>query len=226
MATKEETYHHGDLAQALVHAVLDIARDGGPAQLSLRAVTRLVGVAPNAAYRHFEDFHALTVAAALVAQDRLAAAMREQIAALLAEGNAEGSPAGASADARGAADAALSRLRGVGLGYIHFAIAEPGWFELALITFDPNVGGEPGVTVDAQVPAPFQLLLDALDAMVEAGALSPAEREHVEWACWSAVHGFADMATRGPLKHQPSDVLSALGAHVVDRIIAGLRRER
>ncbi|MFW2513317.1 TetR-like C-terminal domain-containing protein, partial [Demequina sp. SO4-13] len=130
---------------------------------------------------------------------------------------------GASADPRAGARA-VARLRGVGLGYIHFAIAEPGWFELALLTFDPNVGDEPGVTVAEQVPAPFQLLLNALDGMVEAGALSPAEREHAEWPCWSAVHGFADIATRGPLKHQDRDVLSVLGAHVVDRTIAGLYR--
>ncbi|MFW2513318.1 TetR family transcriptional regulator, partial [Demequina sp. SO4-13] len=96
MAIKDEAYHHGDLRPALIHAVLDIARDGGPEHLSLRAVTRLVGVAPNAAYRHFEDFRALTVAAALVAQERLAAAMREQADALLtgAEGEGELSPAG------------------------------------------------------------------------------------------------------------------------------------
>ncbi|WP_062132570.1 TetR/AcrR family transcriptional regulator [Demequina aestuarii] len=216
MATTEETYHHGDLRPALIDAVLEIARDGGVEHLSLRAVTRLVGVAPNAAYRHFDDFRALTVAAALVAQDRLAAAMREQTSALLAQVDS----------AQPAADAAIARLRGVGLGYIHFAIAEPGWFALALLTFDPNSSGEPSVTVDAQVPPPFQLLLDALDGMVEAGALSPTEREHAEWPCWSAVHGFADIATRGPLQRQPAEVLSALGAHVVDRIIAGLHQHQ
>ncbi|MFW7413464.1 TetR/AcrR family transcriptional regulator [Demequina sp. SO4-18] len=220
MAIKDEAYHHGDLRPALIHAVLDIARDGGPEHLSLRAVTRRVGVAPNAAYRHFEDFRALTVAAALVAQERLAAAMREQTQALLAEVDSQRQ----AADAGVGAAASVARLRGVGLGYIHFAVAEPGWYQLALLTFDPNVGAEPGVTVAAQVPPPFQLLIDALDGMVEAGALSPAEREHAEWPCWSAVHGFADIATRGPLKHQSPEVLSALGEHVVDRAIAGLAR--
>lgn len=223
MAKNPQAYHHGDLRSALTDAVLELSRESGPRDLSLRAVTRHVGVAPNAAYRHFEDFRALTVAAALVAQERLATAMREQTDALLAdaEGASEDSPTGASADAR-AASAAVAHLRGVGLGYIHFAIAEPGWFELALLTFDPRAGGEPSVTVDAQVPAPFQLLLDALDLMVDAGALSVAERTHAEWPCWAAVHGFADMATRGPLKPQPVEVLSALAAHVVDRAIAGL----
>lgn len=213
MAKQDEAYHHGDLRTALIDAVLDLSREGGPTHLSLRAVTRHVGVAPNAAYRHFNDFRALTVAAALIAQDRLAGAMREQTEALLLDGGPEQS----------AADASVARLHGAGLGYVHFAVAEPGWFQLALLTFDPNATGIPGVTVDAQVPAPFQMLLDALDGMVEHGTLTAAEREYAEWPCWSAVHGFADIATRGPLKDQPAHVLSALGAHVVDRAIAGVR---
>ncbi len=209
MSPQVTNYHHGDLRPALIRAALDLSRTGGPEALRLREITRAAGVSPNAAYRHFEDLDALVLAAAQVAQDRLAAAMREQIEALLA-------------DAGGTADA-VARLRGVGLGYIHFAIAEPGWFELALLTFDPNASGEPTVTVDAQVPLPFRLLLDALDGMAAAGVLTPDQREFAEWPCWSAVHGFADIATRGPLKHQPPDVLSALGTHVVDRAIAGVR---
>ncbi len=212
MSPQVTSYHHGDLRPALIDAALDLAREGGPGGLRLREITRAAGVTPNAAYRHFEDLDALVLAAAQVAQHRLAAAMREQIDALLAD---------ADADA-GAAGAAVTRLRGVGLGYIHFAIAEPGWFELALLTFDQHASGEPTVTVDAQVPPPFQLLLDALDDMAAASVLTPQERVDAEWPCWSAVHGFADMATRGPLKHQAPEVLSALGAHVVDRIIAGI----
>jgi AcrR family transcriptional regulator len=209
MSPQVTSYHHGDLRPALIHAALDLARELGVSGLRLREITRMAGVTPNAAYRHFQDLDALVLAAAQVAQERLAAAMREQIDALLADA--------------GAAGAAVARLRGVGLGYIHFAIAEPGWFELALLTFDPNASGEPTVTVDAQVPPPFQLLLDALDGMAAAGVLTPDQREHAEWPCWSAVHGFADIATRGPLKHQPPDVLSALGSRVVDRAIAGVR---
>lgn len=240
MSPQVTRYHHGDLRPALIDAALDLARSGGPGALRLREITRAAGVSPNAAYRHFPDLDALVLAAAQVAQDRLAAAMREQMGALVDDAGATADAgagdaaamreqvgaliddAAGTADA-GAADSAIARLRGVGLGYIHFAIAEPGWFELALLTFDPRSGGDPTVTVGNEVPPPFQLLLDALDHMVAAGALTAEERVHAEWPCWSAVHGFADLAARGPLKHQPPDVSSALGAHVVDRAIAGVR---
>ncbi|MFV0632776.1 TetR/AcrR family transcriptional regulator [Demequina sp.] len=203
------TYHHGDLRAALVEAGLDLARGGGVDAVTVREVTRVAGVSPTAAYRHFDDHRSLVVAVALAAQDRLAETMTARVAAV-------------SPDQPGPADAALARLRGVGLGYIEFALAEPGWFELALLTFDPRPGAAPSVLVDHEVPAPFQMLVDALDECEAVGVLTGAQREHAEWPCWSAVHGFADIATRGPLVGQDALALVALGERVVVAIIAGI----
>ncbi|WP_084105465.1 TetR/AcrR family transcriptional regulator [Demequina sp. NBRC 110056] len=243
MPQTTRSYHHGDLRVALVDAGLELARVGGVDAVGVREVTRQAGVSPASVYRHFDDHRALVVAVALAAQDRLAEAMVERIGTLVDEASAlvddaaslvdeigslleeEGtSPDGAtsSADAL-TSELAVARLRGVGLGYIDFALAEPGWFELALLTFDPRPGGGPAVMVDSEVPAPFLLLLDALDGCVAAGVLTPQQREHAEWPCWSAVHGFADIATRGPLVGQDPAALAALGRRVVEAIIAGLR---
>src|SRR5690554_1971245 len=204
-------YHHGELRPALINAGMRLARAGGLAAVTVRTVTREAGVSPSAAYRHFADHRALVVAVALAAQDHLAEAIEARIGPLVAS-------------AKNKADAAVARLRGVGLGYIDFALAEPGWYELALFTFDPPRGeAEPAVGVREEVPAGFAMLLAALDECVSGGGLRPAERERAEWPCWSAVHGFADIATRGPLQDQDAAVLETLGAHVVDRIIAGIK---
>jgi len=56
---KRNTYRHGDLYRALLEAGTQMARVGGPTAVVLREVTRQVGVAPNAAYRHFADRNAL-----------------------------------------------------------------------------------------------------------------------------------------------------------------------
>ncbi|MEU9375986.1 helix-turn-helix domain-containing protein [Streptomyces sp. NPDC048255] len=53
------TYRNGDLHNALIKAGVELARQGGPEAVVLRAATRHVGVAPNAAYRHFADRSAL-----------------------------------------------------------------------------------------------------------------------------------------------------------------------
>ncbi|WFE27815.1 TetR/AcrR family transcriptional regulator [Solwaraspora sp. WMMD791] len=49
------TYHHGDLAAALLAAGLDLLETDGADRLSLRAVARAAGVSPNAPYRHYAD---------------------------------------------------------------------------------------------------------------------------------------------------------------------------
>lgn len=201
-------YHHGDLRHALVQEGVARARTGGPEAVTMREITRAVGVAPNAAYRHFADRRDLLRAVAAEAQLALARAIRDRI---------DAAPPGAPPP-----DAAIERLRRIGLAYIDFARRERGWFSLAFAVQDeqPSTGI---VTLDDEVVAPFQLLLDALDAMRDTGALDPERRPHAEWACWAAVHGFADIAVHGPLQWQPEAVIDALAAAVVEAAITGVR---
>lgn len=208
MTSLARGYHHGDLRHALIEEAFQAARAGGPAAISLREVTRAVGVSPNAAYRHFADRDDLVRAAAAHAQAALADAIRSRVAA-------------ASADLAPPL-AAIDRLRRVGLAYIDFARAERGWFELAFATQDPSATSAI-VTLDEELVAPFRLLLQTLDDMVDTGALDPHRRPLAEWACWSAVHGFADIAAHGPLQWQPAEMVDGLAASVVESTITGVR---
>ncbi len=112
-----DTYRHGDLRRALLAAGIDLARAGGPDAVVLREATRRVGVSPAAAYRHFADRHALLHAVCAVALSTLAMAMEAELAALPADAEP--------------ADAGRARLRAVGMGYLRFALAEPGLFRTA-----------------------------------------------------------------------------------------------
>jgi AcrR family transcriptional regulator len=201
------TYHHGDLRRALIDHGLQLARSGGPSAVTLREVTRAAGVSPNAAYRHFADRDALVHAVANQAQRALADAILTRVAE---------TPAGLSA-----VDSSIERLRRVGLAYIDFARAERGLFDTAFFTHDSQAT-EGIVTLDDEVVAPFRLLVDTLDEMVDAGALAPERRPFAEWACWSAVHGFADIAVHGPVRWQPAAVVDALAASVVESTITGV----
>lgn len=200
-------YHHGDLPAALVAAGLDLARDGGPAAIGLREVTRAVGVTPNAAYRHFADRDALVLAVAARAQQQVAQAMQDR----MAQADADPDPA----------RLALARLRAVGLAYIDFAIHEPGWFQLAFHSHKDfaHTAPEDGEHDDAP---PFQVLVTALDDLVSTGVLAPERRPGAEWACWAAVHGLSDLATRGPLHDQDPATIQGLAEYVVERAIAGV----
>ena len=194
MATLKSGYHHGDLRAALIDAGLHLTRTGGPEALTIREATRRVGVSPNAAYRHFADREALLQAVATTIQLRMTARMRTSVRR------------------RGPTEL----LRAVGIGYIKFALDEPGWFAVAFFGVDqPN---------DTDSAPPYLALVQALDAMVEAGALSPERREGAEWPCWSAVHGFAELALHGPLRAMSRRQVESLAGRTVDDIIAGLTR--
>ncbi len=195
MAALKTGYHHGDLRTALIDAGLDLTRTGGPGALTIREATRRVGVSPNAAYRHFVDREALLSAVASAIQHRMVARMQ-------------------SSARRQAAD----RLRAVGMGYIKFALDEPGWFTVAFFGAD--------VPTETATAPPYLALIDALDAMVSAGELSPDRRAGAEWPCWSAVHGFAELALRGPLRHASRRDVDALAGRTVDDIIAGVTAAR
>ncbi|MGB3287358.1 TetR/AcrR family transcriptional regulator [Mycolicibacter algericus] len=199
MTATKTGYHHGDLCAALIDAGLQLTRTGGPEALTVREATRRAGVSPNAAYRHFADRDALLAAVAMAIHDKMAARMLKPV-------NRRGS----------AQTRARSQLRAVGLGYIGFALDEPGWFAVAFFGADP-VG-------DDRVPPPLRALVDALDAMAEAGVLQANRRAGAEWPCWSAVHGFAELALRGPLRGTSRDELDALARRTVDDIISGLVR--
>jgi AcrR family transcriptional regulator len=194
LATLKSGYHHGDLSTALIEAGLHLTRTGGPEALTIREATRRVGVTPNAAYRHFIDREALLSAVASAIQHQMAARM---------QGSAR----------RHASD----RLRAVGMGYIKFALDEPGWFTVAFF-------GAVGPNDETASAPPYLALVDALDAMVDAGSLLPNRRVGAEWPCWSAVHGFAELALRGPLRHASRRDIDALAGRTVDDIIAGVLR--
>lgn len=190
-----QPYHHGNLREALVEAGLDLTRSGGERALVMRDVTGRVGVSPNAAYRHFADRDALLEAIA----ERIREHMADRMHAL--------EPADRSPRAL---------LRAVGLGYIGFALAEPGWFEVAFSTIEPRQDA----SAEASLPPPLRLLVAALDELAASGELQA--REGAEWPCWSAVHGFALLALHGPLRGLDPDAVWSAAERTVDDVIAGL----
>ncbi|SDT37476.1 TetR/AcrR family transcriptional regulator [Microlunatus soli] len=200
-APPRQSYHHGSLREALLEAGLELTRTGGPGALVLRDVTRRVGVSPNAAYRHFADRDSLLAAVAIRIQQGMVERMGDQLPP-------------APVDRAGAARAQLSA---VGLGYIGFALKEPGWFEVAFAEID----GLPAAATD-DGPAPLRWLVDALDRLVASGELAAEARAGAEWPCWSAVHGFALLALKGPLRSQPPELVWSSAQRTVDTIITGL----
>jgi len=196
-------YHHGNLRPALVEAAVDLARTKGPDGVVLREVARRTGVSHNAAYRHFADRDALLAEVALVAMNELRSAMQREIDAADAEVHSD--------DAARAA----ARLRGLGRGYVDFAIREPGLFDVAFSAMPDDDG------LDEDTD-PYDLLTRVLDEGVAAGAISPDLRPGAEVVCWSAVHGFATLHVHGPRASAPVEERNATLEVMLDHIARGL----
>src|SRR5262252_5173028 len=75
----QNTYHHGDLREALVQAALREAEQGGPEAISIKALAKKLGVSQPAPYRHFADREALLQAVTAAAFRQFNAIMREAI---------------------------------------------------------------------------------------------------------------------------------------------------
>ena len=172
----------GTVRSALVDAGLELARAGGPDAVVLREVTRMVGVVPNAAYRHFSDRDALLAAVRDEAVKELAGRMAAGMSQVRAGPH---TPTGARL-----------RLRAVGEAYLEFARTEPRLFDTAFAAPDhPAAEG-------TDAPTPLDHLQAALDNLVSAGILASDRRPNIEYPIWASVHGLA-VLLRGPLQPLP-----------------------
>ena len=173
----------GTVRSALVDAGVELARRGGPDAVVLREVTRMVGVVPNTAYRHFAD------------RDALLAAVRDEAVGALAQ--RMGSRMGQVRAGPHTPTGARLRLRAVGTSYLDFARAEPGLFDTAFAATEHHPP-----TLGTDEPGPLDHLRLALDNLVAAGLLAPGRRPNIEYPTWATVHGLA-VLLRGPLGSLP-----------------------
>jgi AcrR family transcriptional regulator len=203
MSEARKAYHHGDLRAALVQAGLDMSRSGGAEAIVLREATRRAGVTARAAYRHFADRDELVRAVAQAALAEMARTIERR-----------------QADARGG----RAMLRGVGQGYIEFALEEPGWFDVAFFAMSDMLNTTAVESAGETGRSPYQQLADALDCLVRDGVLEPKGVDQAALVCWSGVHGFAALTARGPLRHLPRAVIDAQATQLVSTLVDAVSR--
>lgn len=181
-----KSYHHGDLAGQLIKIGLDLLREVGPADLSLRAVARRAGVSAMAPYRHFADKDALLAGIAGHGFDLFAKCLT-------------------NAAARAATPAA--GLRDQGCAYVGFAIAEPALFRLM---FGPMISSDPAQASLARAGAPSFIALER--AVQAAHPTADDAARHIRiLACWSVAHGLACLIVDGKIALSPDMIAQVIG---------------
>ena len=169
-------YHHGNLRAALLQAAEKALEAGGLHEISLRELSRELGVSHTSPRRHFPDKQALLDAVAERGFDALTSAMTERM-----------DRAGDSA----------ARLDASGIGYVAFAVANPALFGLMF----SHVGHNPaaGRSLDLARQRAYAVLQQAAAASSPAAKASPEQCLRL----WALVHGIAKLVLEGCVK--PAD---------------------
>ena len=200
-------YHHGDLKVALMDAVEQVVRERGVGHVSLRAVAHQVGVTHAASAHHFENKAGLLTAFATQGYLQLAG---EVLAAIDAAQPVDGPAV----------------LEGVGRGYVRFALANPGRFEV-MYRLDLLNADDPDF--DAASEGAYSLLVSTIARCQAEGFLGSNDPEVVAVAAWSMVHGLAALWISGRLgerirEKDPNRLADRVSRLFVDSVLRGMAR--
>ena len=172
------TYHHGDLRDALVQAALQEAEHGGPEAISISALAKKLGVSQPAPYKHFTDRESLLAAVAAEAFRQFTATLRESI----------GKPS------------KRSKLSRIAQATLDFGLRRNGIYRLMfasrIVACAPK-GGE----LHSAAMETFGLLVETLEAPA-VGFL----REQHALRVWAALHGVVMLAEQGLLTGQAAHI--------------------
>ena len=171
-----QSYHHGDLHNALLQAAEQLLAEQGVASLSLRAVAKRAGVSHAAPYRHFRDKAALLRALAQGGFERLADAI--EVAAVNASQNPE------------------QKLVEAGVAYVRQAIERPAVTQLM---FGGSIAVEDDVAYRQASAAAFEALLKIIEEGVAAGVFRARDPHELALVAWTSMHGMAMLKTAGLL---------------------------
>jgi AcrR family transcriptional regulator len=170
---RRQTYHHGNLREALVGAARDLIAERGPAGFTLVEAARRAGVSAAAPYRHFKD------------RDALVAEVRrrgfEEFGRRLSD-----AWAGAEADLNDA----FGRM---GRAYLTFAHEEPGYYSAM---FAPGPMRSPNPPSEAARNT-FAALRAAIAQLVGKGRRDSDGLDLLAYEVWALTHGIAMLAGAG-----------------------------
>ena len=172
------TYHHGDLRDALVQAAFQEAERGGPEAINISALAKKLGVSQPAPYRHFADREALLEAVTAEAFRQFNVILRELVD-------------------RPSQQSKLSRFAQATLS---FGLQRNGIYRL-MFASRTMAGAPKGSELHKAAMETLALLIEALEAPA-IGLL----RERQALKIWASLHGVVMLAEQGLLTGQVAGV--------------------
>jgi AcrR family transcriptional regulator len=176
--TPRRPYHHGDLKAALVDGAIALIAERGVQRFSLAELSRRIGVAPAAPYRHFADREALLAAVAVRALDAF----------------------GQVISAGSANDPPEQRLAAMAAAYVRFAAEQRALFSVVFGFGLDKKGRYPDLR------RAYEQVEGVLDECVNALCADTEEAAALADAVEATAHGYAMLLTDGPDPPEPAAV--------------------
>lgn len=185
------------LRDRCVAEALKVVETSGVESLSLREVSRRLGVSHQAPYKHFPS------------RDHLLAEIVARVFEEFAQ-HLENRPRFPDPH---------DDLRSMGESYVRYALEHPLHYRLLFATPHPNAEEHPEMTANAQ--RAFGLLREALGQLDETTGLDDESVEHDALFVWSTIHGLASILQsdalcpleldRGTVEHAAGETLLRIG---------------
>ncbi len=170
------SYHHGNLREALLDSAEQAIVEQTAEALSLRALARTAGVSQTAPYRHFSDRNTLLAAVSERGYQRLIAALHAAIDSI--EGDAE------------------RQVREAARCYVQFALDNPQLFKLM---FGPLL--QPTKTypeLHARIRECNHLVQTMLANGIRSGSFVEEDIRYLTNTAWAGIHGLATLVIDMP----------------------------
>ena len=197
MESSRRPYHHGNLREALLEAAARALETTGAGNLTLRELSRALGVSHTSPRRHFADKRALLDALALRGFERLGEVI-----------------AHASRDQGEDFSARLTRLA---RAYVRFALKQPALFALM---FEAKHRADVPPALLAASDETFAPVLTVFAQAQAAGEIVAGDPARLSLGTMAATHGLLNISTNGRFK---GVALGRLVAEIAERIVWGLR---
>ena len=177
------TYHHGDLKNALIQAGIEILSDEGIKGLSLRKVARRAGVSHAAPYAHFADKQALVAAISTAGYESLYAQFMQ------IDQQYQSQP--------------LKKMVEVAWCYLQFAVNDPAHFKL---TFSGAIEKEKDYPAFVEISQKsFAFVSAMVAACQQAGIVRTGSTDLLAVHIWGAIHGLTTLLIEGQISHTVLD---------------------
>jgi AcrR family transcriptional regulator len=193
----KQAYHHKDLRNALIEEALAVLASDGLSELTLRELSRRLGVTHTAPYAHFPDKRHLLEAVADEGFSRLS----ERLEAV-----------------EHSAQDPLQAFRAMGDAYLTFARENANLYRLMFA--DPDLASDPECEMSPEGARAFSVLLRTIERV---GVPPGVDQQDLATGVWASVHGIAMLDIDNRFRSKTMQSPQAVFGLTADIMIAGLR---